>query len=261
MAEPNYRELSKALRQALARPTLASKLMSDETAPQAMKELDISSEEIRVEIINLLKDIEAHRSTEIQHSEESGGSSDLQSREMRSAHDFFDHSFSQLRLAYRLSTGMSSVMFLVGLGFLVIAAIRVFTQPGNVASTSVIGGIGIVQIVLLFYRNPLADIARAVSHSQEAKLAILSFLMAVELLNRQVGEGQPSTEHLRSLADLTDRALRQLEVCADQPRPEVERKRGFQHPSATRLAMTAHSRSGRANSSTTTDSQDTSAAT
>jgi hypothetical protein len=152
-------------------------------------------------------------------------SQDAQLSEMRSARDFFNHSFSQLRFAYRLSTGMSAAMFLVGLSFLVIAGVRLFTRPESIASSSVIGGIGIVQIVMLFYRNPLADIARTVSNSQQAKLAILSFLMGVELLNRQVGEREPTTEHLQSLTDLTDKALHQLQPSTEQLRPEFEKKR------------------------------------
>ena len=88
-----------------------------------------------------------------------------------------------------------------------------------------IGGIGIVQIVMLFYRNPLADIARTVSNSQQAKLAILSFLMGAELLNRQVGQREPTTEHLQSLTDLTEKALRQLQPSTEQLRLEFEKKR------------------------------------
>ena len=67
--------------------------------------------------------------------------------------------------------------------------------------------------------------ARTVSNSQQAKLAILSFLMGVELLNRRVGEREPTTEHLQSLTDLTDKALHQLQPSTEQLRPEFEKKR------------------------------------
>ena len=89
---------------------------------------------------------------------------------------------------------------------------------------SVIGGIGVVQIVALFYRNPLTHIARTVSNAQQAKMAVMSYLIGLTLLNQQVGSTKPSHEHLENLISLTESALGQLQKYAEEP-PKFDKEK------------------------------------
>ena len=81
-----------------------------------------------------------------------------------------------------------------------------------------VGGIGVIQIVALFYRNPLADIARSVSNAQQAKIAITSYLIGITMLHDSIGVALPSEQHLASLLELTDKALGQLQTYVEDHR-------------------------------------------
>ncbi len=106
---------------------------------------------------------------------------------------------------------MSGAVFLVGLSFLGIAAVTAVSQPDGATTTAVVGGIGVVQIVALFYRNPLRDIQAAVSNAQQAKIAIMSYILVVSLVGESVYEGKDTDSQNRRLSELTDKALHQLE--------------------------------------------------
>ncbi len=209
----SYRDLSRALRQVITRPKLAQELKSRETRPETMQKLGIT-EEVATEIFNILNVLDRHR--EEGAGENSRTPPSMESAGIESDREFLMESFRQLRSAYRISMIMSVVVFVIGMGFLVIAAIRAFTNPESVAVTSVIGGIGVVQIVALFYRNPLADVARTVSNAQQAKIAVMSYLIGVTLVNQQIGLGKPSDEHLGQLVRLTEAALLQLQKYTEE---------------------------------------------
>ena len=105
---------------------------------------------------------------------------------------------------------MSITMFLLGVGFLVIAAIRSFTHPESAQVTGVIAGIGVVQIVFLFYRNPLRDISRSISNSQQAKMVVMSYMLGVSLIAKSL-KGTATDKEQEALSALTQQALEQLE--------------------------------------------------
>jgi len=209
--DKSYIILSGALRQILARPKLEMDLKSSETRCKAMENLKIDEDMAR-EILNILIDLEMKQSGAAPESDRSPLE---KHQEITTDRDFLFESFHQLRTAYRTSMTMSVVMFAIGVGFLVIAAIRSFTDPQSVVMTSVIGGIGLVQIVALFYRNPLSHIARTVSNTQQSKMAVMSYLLGITLLNQQIEASGPKDAHLNNLIRLTERALRQLQTYAE----------------------------------------------
>jgi hypothetical protein len=176
------------------------------------------SDEVRTDIIELLNDFEVYFRESPAVNELTGSTQPNQksgnpepASEIDSAREFFKAAFSQLRGAYETSRIMSITMFILGIIFLGIAAISAILRPENVATNAVIGGIGIVQIVALFYRNPLADIARAVSNAQQAKIAITSYLIGITLIHDSIGLGVPTTEHIKNLLQVTDKTLNQLQ--------------------------------------------------
>ena len=106
---------------------------------------------------------------------------------------------------------MSETIFVVGLGFLILAAIQSVWRPDDTATTSVIAGVGVIQLVALFYRSPLENIAWTVSNAQQAKLAITAYFMGVALLTDQIALARPTEQHLQTLSELTDRTLERLQ--------------------------------------------------
>ena len=223
----SYRVLSSALRQVITRPQLANALQATDTRDETMEKLKIT-EEIRTEILNILNDLDRLRPKEATETVEAVANGN--SKEITTDRKFMLESFDQLRLAYRISMTMSCVMFIVGLAFLVIAAVRSFVDPQSIAVTSIIGGIGVVQIVALFYRNPLTHIARTVSNAQQAKMAVMSYLIGISLLNEQIGSGKPSDGHLQNLIQLTEKALGHLQKYTEEG---AEQTNDRQKPSAS----------------------------
>jgi len=222
MQEDDFRTYWYAMRQLPQQPLLIERLKSKDSAEKASKELGIS-DKVRLEIISRLNDFEVlfHPNSSPDDAEKPqppGTSNDTeQEQEIKSARDFFNEAFSQLRRAYDTSRMMSVTMFVIGVIFLGIAAAGAILRPENVAMVAVIGGVGIVQIVALFYRNPLTDIARVVSNAQQAKIVITSYVIGISLIHDSIGIGVPNEEHLKNLLLLTDKALRQLQKYTEEP--------------------------------------------
>jgi hypothetical protein len=215
--EADYRSFETALRRLSKQTDLIQKLKIHESAEETSKVLRIS-EEVRMEIIELLNDFELYfhespvihekaGSAQPNHKAENPGPSS----EIDNAREFFKAAFTQLRGAYETSRMMSITMFIMGILFLGIAAASAILRPENVATNSVIGGIGIVQMVAIFYRNPLADIGRAVSNAQQAKIAITSYLIGITLIHDSIGLDVPTNEHIKNLLQVTDRTIKQLQ--------------------------------------------------
>lgn len=228
--DPNYRLLRMVLRRLAEQPGMSTKLKAQTTAAEARRELGIDSDEAYQAIINVLNVVESQPAPSIApplnggDQRRGGGQADPpdaaapKKTEIGNAGAFFDQAFRQLQRAYFVSLLMSGTMFLVGLAFLGLAAWQAIQHPDKVGTASVVGGIGVVQIVALFYRNPLADIARAVAVAQQAKIAITSYLLGVSLVHNSIGLHEtPGEQHLKSLLGLTDQAMRHLQACAGVP--------------------------------------------
>jgi hypothetical protein len=211
----DYRDLKNGLNQLLAQPALVKKLKTEATAAEALKEMNVSSD-IRTDLLNLLNSIETSANKAQPTPVTSASKAEEQSVEINSAKAFFEQAFKQLRRAYQISIVMSGLMFFCGLAFLGIAGYQALSN--HPASASVVGGIGVIQIVALFYRNPLADIARSVSNAQQAKIAVTSYLIGITMLHDSIGVALPSEQHLASLLELTDKALGQLQTYVEDHR-------------------------------------------
>jgi NADH:ubiquinone oxidoreductase subunit 6 (subunit J) len=109
---------------------------------------------------------------------------------------------------------MSITMFVLGVTFLVIAAIRTLTDPDSVQVNGVIAGIGVVQIALLFYRNPVRDIARSIANSQQGQIVVLSYFLGMSLIAKSL-EGTATDKEQQALSAFTQQALDQLDRLTD----------------------------------------------
>ena len=204
----SFEIFSQALRELLARSNYRQRFMEMETSEEVCRELKITNE-VATELKTILAklpsdgDVEASRAS----------ADELEDKAMEtvtSAEVFLEHSFAQLRTGARVLMLMSVTMFLIGVGFLVIAAIRSFTHPESMQVTGVIAGVGVIQIVFLFYRNPLRDIGRSISNSQQAKMVVMSYMLGVSLIAKSL-KGTATEKEQEALSALTQQALEQLE--------------------------------------------------
>jgi uncharacterized membrane protein (DUF485 family) len=200
-----------AIRQLYDDLPMIEELKSKETSAKAMEELGID-EDAREAIINLVTGIE-QQTAKLKPANGSSSPKDKRpEEEITKAQKFFDNAIKELQEALIVSKRMSVIMFIVGIGFLLLAGFQAIINPENVATTSVVGGIGIAQIVVLFYRKPLADIARAVSNAQQAKVAIASYLIGNYYIQDNVGLGKATDKHLENLLKLTENTINQLKT-------------------------------------------------
>ena len=207
MAE-SFKIFSRALRELLDHPQYRQGFMEMETSEEIRGKLGITRE-MATELKHVLSKVPDAKSAEASP----GSGKELEARTIESvssAEVFLERSFAQLRKGTQILIAMSVTMFLFGLGFLLLAAIRSFTHPESAQVTGVIAGVGVIQIVFLFYRNPLRDIGRSVSNSQQAKLVVMSYMLGVNLIAKSLN-GTATEKEQQALFALTQRALEQLE--------------------------------------------------
>ena len=207
MAE-DFKIFSQALRELLERPDYRQRFMEKETSEDVRKKLGIS-EAMATELKIVLNKLPS--GGEAEASRASAGELDDKARKtVTSAEDFLEHSFAQLRTGARVLMLMSITMFLIGVGFLVIAAIRTFTDPDSAQVNGVIAGIGVVQIALLFYRNPLRDIGRSIANAQQARIVVMSYMLGMSLLAKSLA-GKATDKEQQALSAFTQQALDQFD--------------------------------------------------
>ena len=209
----DWKTYSRALRRLVASPVLRERFEQQETTAEVTAELKLS-DEMATELKNTLLAMQpASRSNGAGTGADGTAASSLEVQAKQagdSAEDFLNQSLDQLRSGSRLLMGMSVLLFFTGIGFLVLAGVRSFTHPDSATTTTVVGGIGIVQIVALFYRNPLQDIGRAISNAQQAKITVLTYMLGVGLVGRGL-VGNATEAQQAALSRLTEEALERLE--------------------------------------------------
>ena len=147
--------------------------------------------------------------------------------ETDAAKEFLNTSFAQLRHAYVTLLVMSIVTFLLGTAFLILAAIQTFIGGRNPAEVAVVAGVGLVQLVVLFLRNPLRDIERAAAKAQQARIAIMGYMLTVGLVGESVYRGTDVARDVGRLDSLTAAAITRLRSNDTKPgSPAVETSAG-----------------------------------
>ena len=207
----DYRTFSDALRRLLNRPELRDRFMQEETTSGVKDDLGVS-DAMATELKQILLKLGSHN-TISDNAGQSTTTDKLQAQaedSVSSAEEFLNRSFHQLHTGARVLMVMSIVLFAVGVGFLLLAAIRTFTHPNSIGVTAIVGGIGIVQIVGLFYRNPLRDIARSISNAQQAKMIVMSYMLGVHLIGKSIS-GETTEDQQKALSKLTEQAIEHLE--------------------------------------------------
>jgi hypothetical protein len=76
----------------------------------------------------------------------------------------------------------------------------------------VIGGIGVIQLVALFLRNPLRDIAQATTQAQQSRIAIMGYMLAVGLIGESVYGRADVAPDVERLDNLTGTAIARLQA-------------------------------------------------
>jgi hypothetical protein len=227
--DPHYRRLRQVIRRMQVQPRMLDELQDSQTKAETMKTLGIPTEEAwtdMLNVLNLIRQLSGQEQASTIGSKPQQDIQEMSSQEASSAQKFFEQAFGELRRAYLISLSMSILVFLLGVGFLVLAAVQTIVDPTHAVTTAVIGGIGVVQILALFYRNPLNDIARSVSNAQQAKIALTSYLIGLSIIKDSIGL-KPELSHLESLNKLTELALTQLQTYVEgQPKSRSNKGSG-----------------------------------
>ena len=204
---------SQALRELLARPGARQRFLELETSQDVIEELGITGEmatELKIVLARLPDGGEAEAPAAAAAEPEDKA----MKKTVTSAEDFLEHSFAQLRTGAMVLMVMSITMFLLGVGFLVIAAVRTFTHPESAGVTGVIAGIGVVQIAVLFYRNPLRDIGRSIANAQQSKIVVMSYMIGMGLIAKSL-QGTTTDKEQQALSTFTQQALDQFKRFTD----------------------------------------------
>lgn len=129
--------------------------------------------------------------------------------------------FGNISWSFRILTAMSIVMFVVGLAFLIVALVQAATGEEVTPSTFAIAGLGLADLVLLFYRRPWQDIARGLSNSQQARIVATSYLAGISMLRTEDPEVQ------EKLQEITRNSIELLEEFTE---PDERRQRADRAP-------------------------------
>lgn len=192
-AEKTVSSVLKKVKLIVGNPVLEKKLNSDDGYAEVLNQFELPESALRalrdlLNRINLLKESE-------KDSEPREDTEDIAAD--KNAQKVVWESFSQMRLAFWISMGMSIVLFLIGLTLLTIAVVKAIPTRGVSASALTIGGLSLGDFLILFLRRPWQDISENLSNSQQVRMIVTSYLSSLSFLSR----GKP--EDIEPLEDIT----------------------------------------------------------
>jgi hypothetical protein len=118
--------------------------------------------------------------------------------------------FDHIRAAFWISIGMSVGLFLVGLGLTGFAIYEATLQTSVSASALTIGGLGLADFVLLFFRRPWQDISVDLSNSQQVRTITTTYLVGLALIQRR------DNQRLQMLDKLTKGSVERLQQYTEE---------------------------------------------
>jgi hypothetical protein len=183
---------------------LQDALNDNEQYPDALQKLALPSG-AREPLLHLLNRVERHQSQASSYEEEEQASNKADDDEIEKTQL---EAFSNLRAAFWISMSMSIGLFIVGLvltGFAVYQAMRQTS-----ASALVIGGLGLADFVLLFFRRPWQDISVNLSKTQQVRTIATTYLVGLTFIQRQ------DRKALDMLDELTNNTVKLLEQCTGE---------------------------------------------
>lgn len=184
-------------------------LRNAELAPQLLERLKLPSGAMGplLDIVNRLDLLQGSRS-ETSTDKQTGKSSSVQ------VEPILLESFSHIRWSFWISATMSVVLFVFGIVFLGIALVQSLGADDVSTSTLTIAGLGVSDLVLLFYSRPWKDVATNLANSQQIRMIAISYLAGFKLV------GTPETA--KALADLTDHSVRLIQDLVEDRRSQEE---------------------------------------
>jgi hypothetical protein len=180
-------------------------VIGDEKLQQRLRDPDQSASAMEVVglpqsaqagLLNLLNRLEVARRAGSVETE--AAAADARGDEIRNT---LLESYVHIRWSFWTLFGMSVVLFLVGLVFLGVAMARSLDEGSVSSATLTIAGLGVADLVVLFYSRPWQDIARNLSSSQQARIIATSYLASLALVQ------QGRAQELRLLERLTHESV------------------------------------------------------
>lgn len=120
--------------------------------------------------------------------------------------------FGHIRAAFWISMSMSIALFLVGLVLTGFALYEAMQGTSVTLSTLAIGGLGLADFALLFFRRPWQEVSVNLSNSQKVRTISTSYLAGIALVRRHDKQG------LAMLEELTNRTVLLLKQSEERDR-------------------------------------------
>lgn len=212
----SWDEYARALKKLLRRPQLAEELKAMDTSTAARAELGVSEP-----MAKSLRDILLLLPVGTAPGQSDQGPFQKTNESVDFALSMLKSSSGHVRRTVALTTAMSVVMFVIGSALLIVAVIRALGGSTGFGTTAAIAGVGVVQIVALFYRNPLRDIADASATAQRTNVAVMSYVLGIGLIGFSAYGGRQTAGEFARLVELTEHTIGGLGSTA---RPAEDRR-------------------------------------
>jgi hypothetical protein len=197
---------------------LPDRLRNDDEAPAALDQLKVPPS-ARPGLIQLATLVEQLRRNAKASERQTATSSPRTNETSIDMDKILLRSFDHIQWSFVVLLAMSVMVFVAGLAFLAVAIVRA-AQGDTDAATFAIAGIGVADIVLIFYRRPWQDIVANLSNTQRVRVIAISYLAGVSLVRRGIT--------IEPLEHLTNNTIALLERHAHEGRTVSDGEAGSQ---------------------------------
>lgn len=205
---------------------LPDRLRNDDEAPAALNQLEVppSARPGLIVLASLVEELRrnakaSERQTATSSERQTATSSPRTNETSIDMDKILLRSFDHIQWSFVVLLAMSVMVFVAGLAFLAVAIVRA-AQGDTDAATFAIAGIGVADIVLIFYRRPWQDIVANLSNTQRVRVIAISYLAGVSLVRRGIT--------IEPLEHLTNNTIALLERHAHEGRTVSDGEAGSQ---------------------------------
>lgn len=198
-ADASWSTYSTALRRLLARPELRSRFQQDLDGAAVAAELRVP-EEMLTDLKQTLLLIGRDEPDDPGGPGGPGGHGDGD-QDPLSARSFYEATYAHLRRGAVATVVMSVLIFVMGLGLLLVAAWEALTDDSQ-GGTIALAATGIAAVAAAFYQSPVTQMRASTAEVQRSSMVLMSYMLGMSLVARSL-DGQDTTSERETLVALT----------------------------------------------------------
>lgn len=122
-------------------------------------------------------------------------------RDPLSARSFYEATYAHLRRGAVATVVMSVLIFVMGLGLLLVAAWEALTDDSQ-GGTIALAATGIAAVAAAFYQSPVTQMRASTAEVQRSSMVLMSYMLGMSLVARSL-DGQDTTSERETLVALT----------------------------------------------------------